>query len=511
MPDQPKPRQVASIFLLMIAAGSIFNSACHTPTPDEKGKALADKYCSSCHLPVSPDMLDKETWTKHVLPEMARKLGIKVWSGNQYYPPMPGEKPAIISIKDWTALVEYYQRVAPDRLPAAKPPVPLQHDWACFSLKSPVVKDSHFVAATTMVSFLPAGGLLTSDAGSNTLTRWDSAGQRVSVRKLPSPATDVLYLPDTAGRQQAIVTEIGNLRALDVSAGIVTRIDLEDPQSKQVDIMPFLKRPVQTLSADFDNDGLKDLLVCAFGHNQGGLYWLKQLPDHQWKQLPIWEVPGAIHAETGDFNHDGYTDIMVLFAAGDEGIWLFENNKKGGFIAKNLLKFPPLYGSTSFQQADFNGDGQLDILYSCGDNMDFSMVLKPYHGLYVYINEGSNKYRQAWHYPINGCTKAVVADFNQDGKPDIAAIAFFADFEHNPSEKFIFFEGGKSPLTFTPHAPPIEKEGRWICMDVKDYDHDGDPDIVLGNYAGGFIILDHYKPDWKEYQPFIVLQNNSKQ
>ncbi|MBO9729454.1 MAG: VCBS repeat-containing protein [Chitinophaga sp.] len=511
MLNQAPQRQVVIIFLLMIVTGGMFNSACHTTTPDEKGKALADKYCSGCHLPVSPDMLDKETWTKHVLPEMARKLGIKVWSVNQYYPPMPGDKPAIISIKDWTALVEYYERVAPDKLPAAKPPVPLQHDWAVFSLKSPAVKDSHFIAATTMVSFLPSGGLLTSDAGNNTLTRWDTAGRAISVRKLPSPATDVLYVDDTAGRQQAILTEIGNLRALDVSAGIVTRISLEDPQSKQADIMPFLKRPVQTISADFDNDGLKDLLVCAFGHNQGGLYWLKQLPDHQWKQLPIWEIPGAIHAETGDFNHDGYTDIMVLFAAGDEGIWLFENNKQGGFIPQNLLKFPPLYGSTSFQLADFNGDGQLDILYSCGDNMDFSMVLKPYHGLYVYINEGSNKYRQAWHYPINGCTKAVVADFNQDGKPDIAAIAFFADFEHNPSEKFIFFEGGKSPLTFIPHAPPIEKEGRWICMDVKDYDHDGDPDIVLGNYADGFMILDHYKPDWKEYQPFIVLQNNSKQ
>jgi hypothetical protein len=299
------------------------------------------------------------------------------------------------------------------------------------------------------------------------------------------------------------------MRAVDAPAGIITRLDLDAPGSKQTDLMAFLKRPVQTLEADFDKDGLTDLLVCAFGHNQGGLYWLKQLPDHSYRQESIWEVPGAIHAETGDFNHDGYTDIMVLFAAGNEGIWLFENDKKGGFKSSNLLRFPPLNGSTSFQLADFNGDGRMDILYTCGDNADYSMILKPYHGLYVYLNEGGNKYKQAWFYPVNGCTKAVAADFNQDGKLDIAAIAFFADFQHNPGEKFIFFEGGNKPLTFTPHAPPLEKEGRWICMDVKDYDHDGDLDIVLGNYARGFLILDGYKPNWKEYQPFIVLQNNS--
>jgi hypothetical protein len=47
-------------------------------------------------------------------------------------------------------------------------------------------------------------------------------------------------------------------------------------------------------------------------------------------------------------------------------------------------------------------------------------------------------------------------------------------------------------------------------MDVNDMDGDGDPDIILGNYGKGFIILDGYTPDWKEYQPFIVLENKRK-
>jgi hypothetical protein len=47
-------------------------------------------------------------------------------------------------------------------------------------------------------------------------------------------------------------------------------------------------------------------------------------------------------------------------------------------------------------------------------------------------------------------------------------------------------------------------------MDVNDWDGDGDPDIVLGNYSRGFLNQEEVKPDWNVYLPFIVLQNNSK-
>ncbi|MCW3463073.1 VCBS repeat-containing protein [Chitinophaga nivalis] len=494
-----------------IYIGLVIIVGCQLREKEEKGKVLADKYCSGCHLPVAPALLDKETWIKHVLPAMAPRLGIHVWGEYQYYPPMPGEPQGLITFNDWTTLVEYYQRQAPERLTPAKPPVALQHDSSFFSIIRPVVKDSAVVAATTLVSFHPGSSdIFTSDGNDNSLIRWNMAGQSLYKRRLPSPATDILYLPDQPGQApQAILTEIGNVRALESPAGIVTRINLADT-SRQQDLMPFLRRPVQTLAADFDRDGLTDLLVCAFGHNRGGLYWLKQLPGQQYRQETIAEVPGAIHAETGDFNQDGYTDIMVLFAAGDEGIWLYENNRKGGFTGANILRFPPLYGSTGFQLTDINQDGKPDILYTCGDNADYSTILKPYHGIYIYLNEGNHKYRQAWFYPVNGCTKAVAADFNQDGKMDIASIAFFADLKNNPGEKFILFEGDDRPLSFTPHALPIEKEGHWICMDVKDQDQDGDLDIILGNYAAGFIILQDYQPDWKEYQPFIVLRNNTR-
>ena len=40
--------------------------------------------------------------------------------------------------------------------------------------------------------------------------------------------------------------------------------------------------------------------------------------------------------------------------------------------SQELLRFQPVYGSSYFEFADFNKDGHKDILYTCGDNADFS-------------------------------------------------------------------------------------------------------------------------------------------
>ncbi len=160
---------------------------------------------------------------------------------------------------------------------------------------------------------------------------------------------------------------------------------------------------------DFNKDGLTDYLVCSFGHNLGGLYILQQLSDKSFKKVSVREVPGSTQSIIADFNQDGWPDIMTLFAHANEGIWLFINDKKGGFIEKNVLRFPPVFGSSSFQLVDMNKDGQLDIVYTAGDNSDYSRILKPYHGLYIFLNTKGWKrwkvshYEQSYFYAIKRC------------------------------------------------------------------------------------------------------------
>lgn len=298
---------------------------------------------------------------------------------------------------------------------------------------------------------------------------------------------------------------------VDVAKGKVIRLDLNDKKSKQTVLGDSLPRPVQTVEADFNKDGLMDYVTCGFGHDRGGLYLLSQQANHQYKKIGIKEAPGGTQLVSGDFNNDGYADVICLFSQADEGIWLFLNDRKGGFITQNLLHFPPIYGSSSFQIADFNHDGKPDILYTCGDNSDYSKVLKPYHGIYIFTNLGNWQFKQSFFYHIDGCTKAIAADFAKNGKIGIAAIAFFTDFKYHPAEGFTYLE----PITtgkFKVHEVPVNKYGRWLTMDVNDVDGDGYADVILGNFsigARGLINQKGFIPDWDMFEPLIVLKNTS--
>lgn len=468
------------------------------------GAQLAARYCGSCHLAVSPALLDKETWKKRVLPAMAKQLGLEVLQNSAYY---QNEKSAI-SYADWMMIVAYYDSLAPAHLATAKADVPLKSDWLIFKLRKPQAPSDR-IATTTLAAIDPiTRSIYTSDSETGNLYHWNNDLKLISSNPLPSPAVNV----DFTYKQQAVVTCIGEMKALDIPSGSVMLVDGSGKSTST--IASNLIRPIQTVAADFNKDGLTDYVTSSFGHNKGGLYLMKQKADKSFQTIPIREVAGATQSITGDFNADGWMDIMTLFAHGDEGIWLFINNKKGGFDQKNILRFPPVYGSSSFQIADINKDGNPDIIYTAGDNSDYSRILKPYHGVYIFTNSGSMNFKQSYFYPVNGATKVIVADFDLDGDIDLASIAFFADVKNNPAEGFIYFENNNSSqnktLSFTPHAAPVNQNGRWICMDVNDVDGDGDLDIVLGNYSKGFLNEDHFMPNWNTATPFVILENTIK-
>jgi hypothetical protein len=169
------------------------------------------------------------------------------------------------------------------------------------------------------------------------------------------------------------------------------------------------------------------------------------------------------------------------------------------------LRFPPIYGSTYFEPADFNADGHPDILYSCGDNADYTgNTLKYYHGVYIYLNDGNNRFTQRYFFPQHGTIKAVARDFDRDGDLDIAAISFFPDLKNQPGESFVYLEN-KGNFSFAPYTIEAVSEGRWMTMDAGDIDGDGDDDILLGS-----MILpssNQYKSDAQKNTSLLLLKN----
>ncbi len=248
-------------------------------------------------------------------------------------------------------------------------------------------------------------------------------------------------------------------------------------------LLTKLLRPTQTLQHDMDNDGQSELITCEFGVIEGKLSVWKRNASGTYEANVLSATPGALRTVVVDWNKDGMSDLMTLFAQGDERIVLYLNKGNLKFEEKTLLRFPPVFGSSYFDVVDMNKDGRLDILYTCGDNADLSVIFKPYHGLYVFENQGKGGFRQSYFYPINGAYKVAPADVDADGDLDLVSIAFYDDIDTNPQTNVLYFENQKGK--FKPWSIPIGRMGRWLTLDTGDIDGDGDIDFALGSHPLG--------------------------
>ena len=220
-------------------------------------------------------------------------------------------------------------------------------------------------------------------------------------------------------------------------------------------------------------------------------------------------MPGALKTVIKDYNGDRKPDIICLMAQGNEGVFIYYNNGDGKFSGKQLLQFPPSYGCNSMDVVDMNNDGFDDLVITNGDNGDYPPVLKPYHGIRIFLNDGKYNFTEKAFLQVNGVGKAIANDFDRDGDIDLASIAYFPDFDNKPGEAFIYWENQGS-LSFKAFTFDRVSEGRWLTMDAGDMDADGDIDIILGNaYFSLGYIPERLKKKWDVHSPsVIVLKNN---
>ncbi|MHB1922720.1 MAG: FG-GAP repeat domain-containing protein [Chitinophagaceae bacterium] len=485
-----------------------------------QGRLLAQVYCQSCHQLPDPDLLDKDTWFNGVLPAMGPRLGIFNYlgipypsqKGNPYleknfYPSAP-----ILTQKQWGDILEYYYTLAPDHpLPQPKH-LSIKKGLHLFSLEIPRERNP-LGPTTTLVKIDPVHHFIyVADARKKLLMTFNNKLRRIDSVATLSPVTWIHFQHglSKSGISDGWVTSIGILNPSEEKLGTLQSLSVSSRGQMRLRFPPILDslhRPVQILQADLNQDGRKDFLVLDFGNLTGSLFWMENLGMGKYKKHLLRGEPGAIKAYIRTNPKTGRPDIWALFAQGDEGIFLYQNRGGGKFEEKKLLGFPPVYGSSYFELDDFNQDGFPDILYTCGDNADFSKVLKPFHGIYIFLNDGKNHFTQKYFYPINGCYKAVARDFDGQGNLDIAAISYFADYAHRPKESLVYLKN-EGNFQFQPYSLKGYNLGRWLTMDVGDLYGNGWDDIILGNFSEGPTNI-RAPNHWKEGPPFIVLKNNS--
>ena len=458
------------------------------------GKELAVAHCSRCHAFVSPELLTKTIWKQDVLPAMGNRMGIYgsgVRPDSLFDPGVSGDivrnadiypESPVLAKEDWRKIEQYYIEHAPDTIPPPLRKAPIRMGLQHFKFKE--TSFSHRPSLTTMVKILPdSRGIVYSDGKSRRNILTFLTPDLKENYSIPLQSTPVQF--DERSNELYLTTAGSGIFPTDAPSGSLQRWvkNGSQPEYKPESILiPNLQRPVCVVYGDLNKDGLEDVVACEFGNQTGELAWYENTGKGGYYRRTLRNKPGAITAIIKDANNDGLPDIYVLMAQGDEGIFLYENQGSGKFEEKRLLSFLPLNGSQYMELADFNKDGFDDIIYVCGDNADKTPILKKYHGIYIFLNDGKSHFKQSYFYHMNGAYKAMARDYDLDGDLDIAAISFFPDYLRYPEESFIYLKN-KGNLKFDDYSFPEASKGRWVVMDAGDMDADGDIDLALGSFV----------------------------
>jgi FG-GAP-like repeat len=492
----------------------------HTTSPtkslSKSGTELAQIYCGNCHQYPEPNLLDKKTWTKELLPNMGARLGIKTPNYDPFakmgeldkmmieteniYPQTP-----LINEDDWLKIVEFYKKEAPDSLVA-----PHQYSKQNIQLlKGFIVKKSIAANISPLLTMTKIdeqnkrlnigmldGRLLTLSTKNRDITTENTYN-------FSSPPVGLIR----SNNEKWLVLGIGDIHPNEQFEGALFQLDLKSKLSTT--LLRNLKRPTFMAAIDAQKNE-SGIAICEYGYQKGQLSFYKK-NKMAWDGQLLSDIAGASKVIPHDFNKDGLMDLAVLMAQGNESINIYSAKKDGSFIEKQVLQFPPVYGSSDMQLVDFNKDGFMDILYTNGDNEDFSPILKPYHGVRVFLNDGKDNFTAGVFYPMHGAFQAKAADFDLDGDMDIVISSFFPKNKANPESHFLYLEQTLS-YQFTPHTFPQAAQGRWMTMDVGDADGDGDADILLGSFVITLAGNSNVKATDKKEKiiPFLFLENKAK-
>ena len=171
---------------------------------------------------------------------------------------------------------------------------------------------------------------------------------------------------------------------------------------------------------DVNGDGRADLVT------SGGDVLLRQPNGSLSPPLPLGAPKEWAWVAAGDFDRDGQTELALLTQAksqdGGAEAWLFENTgsadrpfaprptRRFGIPGAAVLRCGPTV-------ADWNGDGVADLILTVSGRRG-AMVLpgRPGHGL-----DPRRAVRIAFDYQVHHDTPTGVADFDGDGKADLAA------------------------------------------------------------------------------------------
>lgn len=269
------------------------------------------------------------------------------------------------------------------------------------------------------------------------------------------------------------------------------------------------------LPMDFDLDGDLDLVVSCPDKPSNGLYFFENPSQDPGNKLPIFK-PGVLIGATGH-------NVQLSFVEGEPRV-LRENFEypnfretgtvEGGRKIYHSARFHP--GKTRarmWRYLDWEGDGDQDLVVGIGDWSDYGWDQAydaegrwrngPLHG-WVYLiemidGEYSRKPRKihANGSPIDvyGWPSPNFADFDHDGDLDLLCGEFL--------DGFTYFQniGTRNDPKYATGFKLTATDGKPLVMDLQmitptaiDWDRDGDQDLIVGDEDGRVALVENVTP-----------------
>lgn len=318
------------------------------------------------------------------------------------------------------------------------------------------------------------------------------------------PACSVTTDLNSDGIADLLIAELGSKQPGDHDKGALqylrgTSIDSVKEEVTPICILDGVGRVAHVDVADFDNDGDKDLVVAEFGWQKTGGIWLLEngsptegstssaIHSESFRRHKIDSRHGAIHVRVCDLNSDKIADFVCLVSQEHETIDAYIGNGDLTFRREVVnAAEDPSFGSCGIELVDIDQDQDLDIVYCNGDNLD-SLLIKPYHGVSLLINEGHFPFRKNKILALAGASDTASADFDGDGDMDIAVSGFIPPqlYDQLPAPEYdslCWLEQTESGV-FVPHSIEKSKTGH-LTITAGDFDGDDRMDLAVGNYPG---------------------------
>ena len=239
--------------------------------------------------------------------------------------------------------------------------------------------------------------------------------------------------------------------------------------------------PLAAAAADLNHDGAPDLLVA--NSNDGTISVLLNKGDGTFQNHVDYGAPGANFLSLGDFNRDGLLDVVATNPGYPTGaVTVLLGNPDGTFAKTSSYSTTSApYQAGGIAAVSLSGNGKLDLITS---NSGISTSTGFPGQVSVLMGNGDGSFQPPNSFPGGGGQMAI-ADFNGDGKPDMALPGpENENFLGNLVAVFLGNGDGtfQSASNYTTSTGPL-------AVATGDFNGDGRPDLVVLGYGSGQVSI----------------------